>query len=165
MSEGGAKDQRDSFRSRVRSNPEMVTVTHRVGKLVAVRVQSPVTYREATLLKPRLETVIGRMTSPVYLVADLSDARVYSPDVAEKIVGAIHTEWPTVRRIGVVINPGSALGGQVFSIFRDEGDSERQAWVRATDLVGYMAEVLGPNEVQSLRDFLGENNAGAGLSA
>lgn len=91
----------------------MVTVTHRVGKLVAVRVQSPVTYREATLLKPRMEQLIGRMTAPVFLVADLSDARVYSPDVAEKIMAALAANYPTVRRTGVVVHPGSALGGQI----------------------------------------------------
>ena len=143
----------------------MVTVTHRVGKLVAVRVQSPVTYREATLLKPRMEAVIGRMTSPVFLACDLSDARVYSPDVAEKIMSALQTRWPTVRRLGVVINPGSALGGQVYSMFRELADSDRQAWVRAKEMVSHLSELLGPGEQQGLRDFLDEARHGAAMSA
>jgi hypothetical protein len=143
----------------------MVTVTHRVGKLVAIRIQSPVTYREATMLRPRMETVLGRMSTPVWLACDLSDARVYSPDVAEKIVSALQTAWPNVRRVGVVINPGSALGGQVFSMFRELDDPNRQAWVRSKDMVGYLAEVLAPLELQSLRDFLDEANHASAMSA
>lgn len=144
----------------------MVTVTHRVGKLVAVRVQSPVTYREATMLKPRMEQVIGRMTAPVSLVCDLSDARVYSPDVAEKILTALTTAYPTVRRTGVVVHPGSALGGQIYSWFREANDPERQAWVRAKEMVTHLDEVLGGMEQQSLRDFLEEaSHAAPAMSA
>jgi len=134
----------------------MVTVTHRLGKLVTVRIASPVTYREATLLKPRMEAVIGRLTGPLYLAADLADARVYSPDVAEKIIGALQGPWATVRRQSVVINSGSALGGQVYGLFREMRDPERQAWVSAKDMGTYLAEVLGPAEAQALRDFMAE---------
>lgn len=143
----------------------MVTVTHRVGKLVAVRVQSPVTYREATLLKPRMEQLIGRMTAPVFLVADLSDARVYSPDVALKIMAALAAPYPTVRRTGMVVHPGSALGGQIFSYFRDQKDPERQAWVRAREMVVHVSELLGSMERQSLMDFLDEAQHGSAMSA
>ncbi len=143
----------------------MVTVTHRVGKLVAVRVQSPVTYREATLLKPRMEQLIGRMTAPVFLVADLSDARVYSPDVAEKIMAALAANYPTVRRTGVVVHPGSALGGQIFSYFRDQKDPERQAWVRVREMVTHLGELLGSLEKQSLMDFLEEAQHSSAMTA
>jgi hypothetical protein len=143
----------------------MVTVTHRVGKLVAVRVQSPVTYREATMLKPRIETVLSRMTSPVMLVADLSDARVYSPDVAEKVISALLGPYDVLRRSGILINPSSALGGQIYSLLRETADPERQAWVRREEMVAHLSELLAPGEQQSLREFLDEMQMATALSA
>lgn len=143
----------------------MVTVTHRVGKLVAVRVQSPVTYREATMLKPRMEQVIGRLNGPVCVACDLSDARVYSPDVAEKIVAALKERYPTAQRIGIVVHSGSSLGGLIYSYFRELDDPERQAWVRAREMVSYVSERLGGAEQQGLRDFLEEATSSAAMSA
>ena len=143
----------------------MVTVTRRAGKLVAIRIASPVTYREATTLKPRLEGLMGSMSAPVYLVGDLSDARVYSPDVAEKILGALRMNWGTVHRMGILVNPNSALGGQLFQAFREAADVERQAWVQREGLIQHLGEVLGPVERDDLREFLaeGEVHASAGM--
>lgn len=139
----------------------MVTVSRRFGKLIAIRVASPVTYREATTLKPRVEALMGPMSAPVYVVADLSDARVYSPDVAEKILGALRCNCPTVHRLGILVNPSSALGGQLFQAFREAGDHARQAWVQPDGLCQHLGEVLGPGERDALREFLAEGSVDA----
>ncbi len=83
---------------------------------------SPVTYREATTAAARITTSL-QAPIPRIVVIDFRDARVYSPDVQAKLVGAVHVAVEPAMRgeftLVVLMNVTSSLGGELWEKLRD----------------------------------------------
>ncbi|MDI1443443.1 hypothetical protein [Polyangium sp. 6x1] len=134
----------------------MYKVENRVGKLVEIRVWSPVSAGEAVAWARDHDAAVSAIGGPYVCLVDLFDAKVFPQDAVDAYTAVMQTE-PHLKRTGTLLShsPTSAL--QVRRMLRETDNPVRRAFTEVRPLLDWLDPVLTQLERARLREVLAEH--------
>jgi hypothetical protein len=132
----------------------MYSIEHRVGRLVEIRIWSPVSLEEAERWGRDHEAVVQRIAGPYVCFVDLVDATVFPPDVVNAYVKTMKSE-PRLLRTGTLLSENPILGLQIQRMIREANHPQRKAFRSRVELEAWVGEILTRDERGRLREILG----------
>jgi len=132
----------------------MHTVEHKSGRLVEVKLASPLSLSEVQDFVRELTAVIGRIPVKYIGVVDLLDAHVFPPDVANALIQLLSAASPKVERTAMLIGESATFALQVERVIRSANNEHRRAFRNQAELQTWLGEVLGGEERVRLKQFL-----------
>ena len=131
----------------------MYEVVNRVGKLVEIRIWSPVTAEEAVAWARDHARVVAQVGGPYVCLVDLTGARVF-PQAAVDAYSSVMKSEPHLLRTGTLLShsPTSAL--QVRRMLRETDNPVRRAFTEVPHLLDWLDPVLTAPERARLREAL-----------
>jgi len=132
----------------------MYTLECRVGRLLEIRVQPPLSLEEIANFHPQMTRIQARVLGQLVGCTDLRNARVFPPDVAEKFMAVIRTEGPRVDRNAFLVGESAVFSMQIARVLRAAGIPSRRSFLDPEEGVNWLSEVLTPAEARRLREFV-----------
>ena len=133
----------------------MHKVEHKSGRLVEVKLASPLTLEEVQQFVGELTAVIMRVPGGKYIgVVDLLDAHVFPPAVANALIELLSTASPRVERTAMLIGESATFALQVERVIRSANSENRRAFRRGEELEVWLGEVMTAEERVRLRQFM-----------
>ena len=134
----------------------MYTIDNRVGRLIEIRVESPVTEEELSQFHDKIAKLIKPIKGQVASCTDLAGATVFLQPVAARWIEIIKQENPIVERNAILVGAGAVFSMQVERIIRQAGFKTRKAFLVPTELTAWLGEILTVRERARLDQFLQE---------
>jgi hypothetical protein len=134
----------------------MYTIENRVGRLVELRVESPVTYEELLQFHNTLAKVCKSIAGQIAMCTDLVGATVFTQQVTQRWTSIIKQDAPLVQRNAVLAGEGAVFSMQVERIIRMAGHQNRKAFLSPTELTAWLGEILTVRERARLETYLRE---------
>jgi hypothetical protein len=130
---------------------------NRVGRLVELRVHTPMKLEEMLALRARHLEVLQSIAGSYVIVTDLRHAHVFPPDITEAFIQMMGRINPDLERSAVLINESAVLGMQAERAIGEAGNPNRRSFREPWTLLDWMSEVLTPQELARLKQFLAES--------
>jgi hypothetical protein len=127
---------------------------HHAGRLVEVKLASPLEPEEVQQFVRELMAIIGRIPSKYVGVVDLLDAHVFTPAVTDSLIQLLSTSSPRVERTALLIGDSATFALQVERVIRSANNENRRVFRRPEELEAWLAEVLSVEERVRLRQFM-----------
>jgi hypothetical protein len=134
----------------------MLSVENHVGRLIELRMTSPMTLEDLAGAHEQLSRVMAAHAGLVVGCTDLLGARVFSQPMTERLAALIRQESPRVERNAMFVGESAVFSMQTERIIRDAGFPNRRAFRAAPDISAWLGEVLDADERRRLTDFLRE---------
>ncbi len=131
----------------------MWSIDRTVGKLVEIRIASPVSLEETVPWSEAHDALIASVDGPYVCLVDLVDATVFPPDVVEGYVKTMKNE-ARLLRTGTLLNASPTFGLQIQRMIREANNPERRAFRDPRELYDWLKEVLERDERDRLRELL-----------
>jgi hypothetical protein len=132
----------------------MITVENPVGRLCVARFVEPFDVAQVDKLASEIREILARLTRSAIFCSDIRRAKIFPPDVAERITKLLKTDNPRVERSAVVIGDSSVFGMQLERMFREAGNPGRRVFRSVDAITTWLDEVLTPLERESVRAHL-----------
>jgi len=120
-------------------------VERHVGRLVEIRIWSPVSIEEAIDWGKHHDEVVASVGGPYVCLVDLVGATVFPPDVVARYVETMRSEQELVRT-ATLLSPSPTLGLQIQRMIREANHPARRAFRDPVELQVWLAEVLDGDE-------------------
>jgi hypothetical protein len=134
----------------------MYTIENRVGRLIELRVESPVTEEELSRFHEALAKACKPIKGQIATCTDLAGATVFLQPVAARWIEIIKQESPIVERNALLVGEGAVFSMQVERIIRQAGFKNRKAFFAPATLTAWLGEILTVRERTRLEQFLKE---------
>lgn len=134
----------------------MFTIENHVGRLVEVRIASPVEEHEMPGIAKQTHDVIESMEGAFVAVMDLREAHVFPQTVSDAFVHILSDNNPKLERSAFIIGDSAIFGMQIERAIRQAGKPTRKAFRTARELEAWLDEMLRPSEQARLSKFLAE---------
>jgi hypothetical protein len=132
----------------------MYTIENRVGRLVEIRIESPVTEEELQRFHDLLAKACKVIKGQIASCTDLAGATVFLQPVAARWIEIIKQDSPLVERNALLVGEGAVFSMQVERIIRQAGFKNRKAFLAPAALVTWLGEILTTRERARLEQFL-----------
>ncbi len=129
------------------------SVERRVGRLVEIRIYSPITVAETIPWSAAHDEVVGAIRGPYACFVDLVDATIFSPEAVAGYVRTMRNE-ERLLRTGTLLNASPTFGLQIQRMIREANHPERRAFRDPGELFAWLGDVLDAAEKQRLRELL-----------
>ncbi|MDC3960656.1 hypothetical protein [Polyangium jinanense] len=130
-------------------------VKNQVGKLVEIRLWSPVSAAEAVAWARDHDSVVAAVGGPYVCLVDLFDAKVFPQDAVDAYTAVMQAE-PHLKRTGTLLSPSPTSALQVRRMLRETDNPVRRAFTEVQPLLDWLDPVLTPLERARLREALAE---------
>jgi hypothetical protein len=131
----------------------MYALEHRVGRLVEIRIASPVSLVEAVQWGRDHNALIDSIRGPYVCLVDLACATVFPQKVVDAYVSTMRGEERLIRT-GTLLNQSPTLGMQIQRMIKDANHPDRKAFRDPRELFAWLGEVLDDAEKERLHDVL-----------
>jgi hypothetical protein len=131
------------------------SVANHAGRLIEVRIASPLTIQEAQQLGGELLAAMQNLSRQYVGVVDLLGAHVFPPEVAETLIKLLSGNAPHVIRTALLIGDSAVFALQVERGIRTSAPEKRRAYRSPAELKAWLGEVLTAEEKAALERFLG----------
>jgi hypothetical protein len=125
-----------------------------VGRLVEVRIASPLTLEEIKQFTSEHQAVIKRLARKYVGVVDLLQADVFPVPVAENLIHLLSIWAPQVERTAFLIRDSALFALQVERVLRNSNNPNRHAFREPEVLKEWLGEILDPLEQGRLAQFV-----------
>ncbi len=135
----------------------MITVAHSVGRLVEVRIFTPVTAEEIQSMAQQISLAYAAC-SPRQVIGctDLRGANLFPVELADQVAAFMKRGNPRTERNGFIVGESALFSLQVERVVREAGSPSRRTFRGRRELEGWLGEVLSALEQQRLSSFLDE---------
>ncbi len=134
----------------------MHTVKNVVGRLVEVRVASPLSLAEVDEFQREHPVATRNIRGRYVAVVDLRHADVFPTEVAQRLIALLSGIAPLVERTGFLIGESAIFSLQIERILRNSDSPHRKAFREPAPLKVFLGEALTPGERSRLEEFLAE---------
>ena len=131
----------------------MWSIDRRVGKLVEIRIASPVSLAETQPWAVAHDALISAIAGDYVCFVDLVDATVFPQEVVEGYVRTMRNE-SRLLRTGTLLNASHTFGMQIQRMIREANNPARRAFRDPRELFEWLGEVLDVSERVRLRELL-----------
>jgi hypothetical protein len=135
----------------------MFTAEIRVGRLLEVRMRSPLPLHEARALVAEIRRLVKATRAPSLGVVDLRGVHLLDPDVVDFLGELMRRDNPWLARNAFLLTGASAVKTlQMERMLKEGGSSSRRGFRAQKDAEAWLGEVLDDAEKARLRAFLDE---------
>lgn len=124
------------------------------GKLIELRVVTPVTIEEMLELQKTHLEVTGSVDGNYAVAVDMRRAQVFPPQITERFIGMMGQLNPRLLRSAILINESAVLGLQAERAIEAAGHPDRKTFRDPGALERWLGEVLTEPERRRLSNFL-----------
>jgi len=132
----------------------MHTVQNVTGRLVEVRVASPLTLEEVQQFIHAHQVAISRIPERYVGVVDLLHADTFPVEVAQSLIQLLSAVADRVERTAFLIGESAIFSLQIERVLRNAANPNRKAFRDPAQLARWLAEILTPTEQLRLEQFL-----------
>lgn len=132
----------------------MHTVQNVTGRLVEVRVATPLTLEEIQQFIREHQTAISRIPERYVGVVDLLHADIFPADVTQRLIQLLSVMADRVERSAFLIGESAVLSLQIERVIRNAANPNRRAFRDPDQLSRWLGEILTPAEISRLDQFL-----------
>ena len=125
-----------------------------VGRLVEVRIASPLTLDEVKQFTSEHHAIINKLARKYVGVVDLLQADVFPVPVAETLIQLLSTLAPQVERTAFLIRESALFALQVERVIRNSSNPNRRVFREPEALKEWLGEILDPLEQGRLAQFV-----------
>ncbi|MES1245742.1 MAG: hypothetical protein ABUT39_29315 [Acidobacteriota bacterium] len=125
-----------------------------VGRLVEVRIASPLTLDEVKQFTAEHHAIIKKLARKYVGVVDLLQADVFPVPVAETLIQLLSTLAPQVERTAFLIRESALFALQVERVIRNSSNPNRRVFREPEALKEWLGEILDPLEQGRLAQFV-----------
>jgi hypothetical protein len=136
----------------------MYRVERHAGRLVEIRIWSPVSIEEAVVWGKDHDAVVASIGGPYVCLVDLVGATVFPPDVVARYVETMKGEHQLLRT-ATLLSPSPTLGLQIQRMIREANHPERRAFRDPFELQQWLGELLTESERARLGVVLAERRS------
>jgi hypothetical protein len=137
----------------------MYSLAHRVGRLVEIRIWSPVSLEEAVRWGRDHDALIERVAGSYLCLVDLVDATVFPQPVVEAYVSTMKSE-ARLLRTATLLSASPTQGLQIQRMIREANHPERRAFRDARALAAWLGGVMTEAEKARLEEVLAGRGEG-----
>ena len=137
----------------------MFSSENREGKLIELRVVTPMSVEEMLDLQKTHFAVTSAVEGDYVVAVDLRRAQVFPPQITERFISLMSQLNPRLLRSAILINESAVLGLQAERAIETAGHADRKAFRDPAALELWLGEVLSEREKGRLRNFLLEGSA------
>jgi hypothetical protein len=135
----------------------MFSAEIRVGRLLEVRMASPLPLFEAQALVAEIRRLVRKTRAPSLGVIDLRGVRILDPDVVDFIGELMRRDNPFLARNAFVLAEASATKTlQMERMLKEGGSVSRRGFRQRQAAEAWLGEVLTDEEKARLSAFLDE---------
>jgi hypothetical protein len=138
----------------------MYTVEVREGRLLEIRMESPLEFADVQEFRQRVMALVGAALRPVIACTDLRRARIFSPDSAEAITSMMRHDNPRVERNAILVGDSALFSMQVERMVREAGSHSRRTFREPLELKLWLRDALSESERWRLNMFVTESPRG-----
>jgi hypothetical protein len=132
----------------------MHTVENVTGRLVEVRVETPLTLEEVQQFVREHRAIVSRIEGNYVGVVDLLRAHVFPTDVAQALIQILSGMAPMVERTAFLIGESAIFSLQIERVLRSSNSPQRRSFRDPEPLKSWLGEVLSAPEQARLAAFL-----------
>lgn len=133
----------------------MYTAEVRVGRLLEVRMASPLPLFEAESLVAEIRRLVKATRAPSVGVVDFRGVRILDPEVVDYLAALMRADNPWLARNAFLLADGGAVKTlQLERLLRDGGSASRRAFRVRGEAEAWLAEALDDAERARLAAFL-----------
>ena len=134
----------------------MFSVAIHEGRLIEIRVATPLEMPEFDALAHRLRDLIAKAHTLVVLCSDWTHVHVFPPEVADALVTLMKTDNPRVERSAFLVGESATAALQAERMIRTAGNPARRSFHDPVELSRWLGETLTVRERVRLERFLRE---------
>jgi len=94
---------------------------------------------------------LGETTMPAVYAVDCRPVNMFSPDVAEALIGLMKADNPKIRRTAILIQPNALFSLQIERMLREADNPARRTFADSEHLFAWLGEVISEAECDSVR--------------
>jgi hypothetical protein len=143
----------------------MHKVENHAGRLIEVKLASPLEIGEVKQFVHELMSLIQRVNGRYVGIVDLREAHVFAPDVTEMLIQLLSGNASHVDRTALVIGESATFALQVERVIRSSNNPNRRAFRVPEEAAAWLGEVLTVTERVRLGQFVKGSTATAGAPA
>ena len=132
----------------------MYSIDHAVGRLVEVRLASPLTLEEVHQFALEYTKKASEVHGKYVGVVDITHATLFPAPVAEALIQLLSRAAEQVERTAILVGEGATFGMQVERIIRNAASPNRRAFREVATLRDWLRDVLSVEERVRLARFL-----------
>lgn len=125
-----------------------------VGRLIEVKLASPLTIEEVREFAREHIALMQKIPGKYVGVVDLLEAHVFPPEVADSLIQLLSGAASHVERTAILIGESATFALQVERAIRSSNNPNRRAFRHASDMMGWLNEILTPHEQLRLEQFV-----------
>jgi hypothetical protein len=138
----------------------MSTVEIREGKLLEMRLVSPMSAADVDEFLNQTKGIVRDLRSSLVGCTDLREARILSPDAVSKLTEMMRFDNPRIVRNAILVGEGAVFSMQIERMVREAGSPLRRSFRETGEACTWLASVLTRPEQRRLRAFIDEGGAG-----
>lgn len=136
----------------------MFSAEIRVGRLLEVRMASPLPLYEAQALVQAIRKLVKATRAPSLGVIDMRGVRILDPDVVDFIAELMRRDNPWLARNAFLLADAGALKTlQIERMLKDGGSIARKAFRARAEAEAWLGQALDDAERARLAAFLDEH--------
>ena len=124
----------------------MFKVDNHVGRLVEVRLASPLDLNDVQQFVQAMMAVMAKVQGKYVGIVDMLDAHVFPAAVADKLSQMLSGAATRVERTAMLIGNSAVFGLQVERVIRDANNPNRRVFRSTREMTSWLGEVLTPAE-------------------
>lgn len=132
----------------------MILVANTMGRLLLVRMQSPVNAEEVAKMTQQITVVVMAASSRLVGVTDLRGLSLLPVELTDLIVAMFRRNASRIDRSGLLLSDGALAWLQIDRVLRESQNAARRAFRDRFELEIWLGEVLTPLEKLEVHKFL-----------
>jgi len=132
-----------------------MTVNQTVGRLVEVRISSPVEIHDFLLLRADLGKAMGPHAKVLFCV-DWRKADVFKPEISERFLDIMRRDNPKIERSAFLTGTSAAFALQLEELINQSNNPNRKAFKKPVDLKTWLEPIMSPAEKDRITKFMDE---------
>jgi hypothetical protein len=131
----------------------MFSIEHRVGRLVEIRIWSPISAAEAAPWAKLHDQVVASVGGAYFCLVDLARATVFSPEAVDAYLATMRNETQLLRT-ATLLGQSPTQHLQILRMIRAANHPQRKAFREAALVHAFLAEIATPEERARLTELL-----------
>lgn len=140
----------------------MHSVENKAGRLIEIRVVSPLAPNEFGHFVEELKATASRIPGRYVALSDLQQANVFTPEIAATLIQLLSGLADRVERAAFLIGDSAVLSLQIERVLRNAANPNRRTFREIEPLKEWLGEILNENERYRMDSFFGGPNAAGG---
>jgi hypothetical protein len=131
----------------------MHSVQNNAGRLIEIRVRSPLAPNEFGQFIEELKATAARIPGRYVAVSDLQQANVFTPEIAATLIQLLSQLADRVERAAFLVGDSAVLSLQIERVLRNAANPNRRTFRAIEPLKEWLGEILNENERHRVDGF------------